>query len=79
MLAAAHQAVALVGVAVRDAAAPRDGLSGITVITDPAELAALAPDLVVEAAGRAAVLPWGRAALTAGADFAACVNLGSGR
>lgn len=39
-------------------------------ITDPAALAALRPDLVVEAAGLAAVMPWGRAALAAGADFA---------
>ena len=28
-----------------------------------ADLAALSPDLVVEAAGRGSVLPWGRAAL----------------
>lgn len=43
---------------------------GVQLITDPAELAALRPDLVVEAAGRSAVGPWGLAALTAGADFA---------
>ncbi len=40
-----------------------------TVITDPAELAALAPDVVAEAAGRETVVPWGRAALTVGADI----------
>lgn len=39
-------------------------------MTTPAALADLHPDLVVEAAGRAAVLPWGQAALQAGADFA---------
>lgn len=39
-------------------------------ITDPADLVAFRPDLVVEAAGRAAVIPWGEAALSAGADFA---------
>jgi aspartate dehydrogenase len=62
-------AVTLVGVAVRDASMARDGLVDVPVIGDPNALAALKPDLVVEAAGRAAVLPWGRAALAAGADF----------
>ena len=62
--------VTLVGVAVRDAGAARDGLGDVPLIQNPADLAALTPDLVVEAAGRAAVLPWGRAAFTAGADFA---------
>lgn len=69
-LARRHAPVQLVGVAVRDVRAARAGLSGPTLISDPGELAALAPDLVVEAAGRGAVLPWGRATLTAGADFA---------
>lgn len=40
------------------------------MITDPSQLATLRPDLVVEAAGRSAVMPWGQAALAAGADFA---------
>lgn len=43
---------------------------GVARITSPAELAALAPDLVIEAAGRGTVAPWGMAALQAGADFA---------
>jgi aspartate dehydrogenase len=42
----------------------------VPVLADPARLAALRPGLVVEAAGAAAVAPWGRAALAAGADFA---------
>lgn len=62
--------VTLVGVAVRDARAARDGLGDVALIYDPADLAALTPDLVVEAAGRAAVLPWGRAAFAVGADYA---------
>lgn len=61
--------IELVGVGVRtDRQLP--GLPApATVITDPADLAALAPDVVAEAAGRDAVVPWGRAALAAGADF----------
>lgn len=42
---------------------------GVVRMDGPEGLAALAPDLVIEAAGRAAVAPWGMAALTAGADF----------
>jgi len=42
----------------------------VPLLTTPDALGDFAPDLVVEAAGRAAVLPWGRAALRAGADFA---------
>ncbi|MCY4515976.1 MAG: aspartate dehydrogenase [Acidimicrobiaceae bacterium] len=38
-------------------------------IVDPTELAATQPDVVAEAASSAGVGPWGRAALTAGADF----------
>lgn len=58
--------VDLVGIGLRNA----DRNLPCPAITDPADLAALRPDLVVEAAGRAAVLPWGQAALAAGADFA---------
>jgi aspartate dehydrogenase len=66
LLAARGAAVDLVGVAVRDAGRQLP----CPLITDPSGLAALRPDLVVEAAGRAAVMPWGLAALAAGADFA---------
>lgn len=41
----------------------------VTRIDGPEALAALSPDLVIETAGRAAVAPWGLAALSAGADF----------
>ncbi|ARE83287.1 L-aspartate dehydrogenase [Roseovarius mucosus] len=67
LLKARAAPVDLVGVAVRDTA--RD--IGVPLIDDPAALAALRPDLVVEAAGRAAVMPWGLASLSAGADFVA--------
>ncbi|MFC2968910.1 aspartate dehydrogenase [Acidimangrovimonas pyrenivorans] len=68
---AGRPGVALAGVAVRDPSAPREGLpAGAGLIGDPSELAALAPDMVVEAAGRASVGPWGRAALELGARFA---------
>ncbi len=60
----------IAGVAVRDPARPRDLPPGATLLGGPEALADLRPRLVVEAAGRAAVAPWGRAALTAGADFA---------
>jgi len=69
MLAEGNAPVDLVGIAVRSA--PRPGLpEGVPVLRSPAELAATRADLVVEAAGRDAVAPWGRAALSAGVDFA---------
>lgn len=43
--------------------------AGVARLEAPEALVALRPDLVIEAAGRSAVLPWGRAALQAGADF----------
>ena len=71
LLAARDAPVSLCAVALRDANVPRTGLSpDIPILTKPQALAAFSPDLVVEAAGRAAVLPWGCAALSAGADFA---------
>ncbi len=62
--------VTLVAVGVRDASAVRDVPAGARLIDDPGALANFAPTLVVEAAGRASVAPWGMAALRAGADFA---------
>ena len=62
--------VNIVAVAARDSAAPATDLPlGAQLITDPAELAAIDPDVVAEAASRESVGPWGRAALEAGADF----------
>jgi len=43
---------------------------GVARIDGPEGLAALAPGLVIEAAGRAAAGPWGLAALNCGADYA---------
>lgn len=74
LLAERAAPVRVVAVAVRDAS-PREGLpEGAALLTRPDEIALLPPDLmpdlVVEAAGRASVAPWGRAALSLGADFA---------
>lgn len=63
--------VDLVALGLRPAATPRAGLpAGLPVLTDPAALADLRPDLVVEAASRDAVAPWARAALGMGVDCA---------
>ncbi len=71
-LLAARGAVArLVAVAVRDPGRPRDDLPpGAALIAAPEDLPRHGLDLVVEAAGRAAVAPWGAAALGRGVDFA---------
>lgn len=62
--------VDIVGVGVRNASALRAAPPiGAQVITEPAGLKALAPDVVAEAAGRASVGTWAPAALAAGADF----------
>ncbi|MGH8009076.1 MAG: aspartate dehydrogenase, partial [Candidatus Binatia bacterium] len=71
LLAERNSAVRIGAVAVRDRAAFRDGLpAGAVLIENPAELATTGASLVVEAAGRPSVLPWGEAALSAGMDFA---------
>ena len=62
--------VEIVAVAVSDLSAERIGIpAGAVVISDPAALSDLRPDVVAEAAGRSSVGPWGRAALGCGADF----------
>ncbi|HBF31590.1 aspartate dehydrogenase [Rhizobium sp.] len=71
MLADRRSRVRIVAVVVRDANQPRQGLpQGIRLISDPTELASTEASLAVEVAGRASVLPFGRAALEAGMDFA---------
>jgi len=66
----ADSPVEIVAVAVRDRSIARpDFPSGAQLITDPGELAATAPELVAEAAGRDSVAIWGHAALAANADF----------
>lgn len=61
--------VEIVGVGVRSMRELPGLPDGAAVLTDPADLAALAPDVVAEAAGRESVVPWGLASLAAGADF----------
>lgn len=70
LLAERGAAVKIVAVGLRDASHMRDLPHGAEVLTDPAKLAAIPADLVVEAAGRGSVAGWGRAALTTGRDFA---------
>jgi aspartate dehydrogenase len=66
----ADAAVDVVAVAVTDPQRPRPDLpESARVITSPEELAATGATVVAEAAGRASVAPWGRAALRTGADF----------
>ena len=63
--------VELVAIAVRrpDVVRPNLPTRPLRILTDPSELAACGLDVVVEAAGRDAVGPWGFASLNAGLDF----------
>lgn len=71
LLAERKSCVKIGAIAVRDRSASREGIpAGAVLIEDPAELAATGASLVVEAAGRPSVLPWGEAAFAAGMDFA---------
>ncbi|WP_295809475.1 aspartate dehydrogenase [uncultured Nitratireductor sp.] len=71
LVARDRRSVQILAVAVRDAGRARPDIpAGAQVIASPDELAGLDVDLVVEAAGRAAVAPWGAAALRLGHDFA---------
>lgn len=63
------EGVVLAGVGLRPGSTA-DLPDGVVRLDSPEGLAGLAADLVIEAAGRAAVAPWGCAALAAGADFA---------
>lgn len=66
----ADSPVKIVGVAVRDRDVERDGVpASAQLITDPSELVGISPDVVAEAAGSESVEPWGRAAVTCGADL----------
>lgn len=63
-------AIQIVAVGVRDVTVARSAIPhGAIVVDDPAQLVDVQPDLVAEAAGRGSVAPWGRAALTMGADL----------
>ena len=71
LLAQRGSAVEIAAVAVRDASVPRKGLpEGARLIAAPEDLADLKADLLVEAAGRAAVPPWAAAGLRFGWDVA---------
>jgi len=66
LLARRGRPIDIVGVGVANAGRDRPPLpAGAAVVTAPDQLAALAPDLVVEAAGRKAVAQWAPAALAA--------------
>ncbi|AZO80345.1 MULTISPECIES: aspartate dehydrogenase [unclassified Bosea (in: a-proteobacteria)] len=72
LLAGAQNArhVAIVAVGARSGTRARDIPVGAVLVTDPAQLAELDLDLVVEAAGRDAVSAWGEAALRSAPAFA---------
>lgn len=74
LLAERNMPVRIVAVATRDTVSPPEGLpEGCRHISSPEELtdgAGEMPALVLEAAGRGSVAPFGRAALAAGMDFA---------
>lgn len=61
--------VEIVAIARRPGSSSVDLPATTRLITDPAELAALSPDVVAEAASRESVAQWGPAALDCGADF----------
>lgn len=72
LLAEAGADARIVAVAVRDVAKARmrGGIpDGAQLVSDPSQLVPIDADLIVEAAGRDSVGPWGRAALAAGVDF----------
>jgi aspartate dehydrogenase len=66
LLKARNAPVEIVGVATRDDPAERARIpAGVPFLASPSELAALRPDLVAEAAGRAAIDAWAPTALAA--------------
>jgi aspartate dehydrogenase len=66
LLTLRNAAVEMVGIATLDTPESRAAIPpGIRFLTSPRELAALRPDIVVEAAGRAAIDIWAEAALAA--------------
>jgi aspartate dehydrogenase len=66
LLAARNAAVEIVGIAAIETPENRASIPpGVRFLTSPRELAELRPDIVVEAAGRAAIDVWAEAALAA--------------
>jgi aspartate dehydrogenase len=73
LLAARNDNIVLAGIATRRApASDRDLPEGVRWVPSPDALRDLAPDLVIEAAGRQAVEPWGVASLRHAPAFAVC-------
>lgn len=62
--------IAIIAIGVRSATRAQDIPAGAVLITEPAQLAGLELDLVVEAAGRDAAAIWGEAALRSAPAFA---------
>jgi aspartate dehydrogenase len=73
LLRARQSSVALVGVGLRAGRIADDPfIKGVARLTDPSQLAAVMPDVVIEAASRSAVGAWGPVALELGMDFVPC-------
>ncbi len=65
--------VELVGIGIRPGLTINDlRVEGVPRLSSPEELSAVEHDVVLEAAGRSAVKPWGSAALALGKDFIPC-------
>jgi len=62
--------IEIVALCLRKPEPPADASNGARILTEPAALATLGADLVIEAAGRDAVAQWGKAALAAAPAFA---------
>ncbi len=62
-------AVDIVAVTTRGRSQPEGLPASVQLISDPADLTDLRPDVVAEAASRESVAQWGPASLAAGADF----------
>jgi aspartate dehydrogenase len=70
LLAQRNSAVEIVGIATIDTPENRASIpQGVHFLASPSELAALRPDLVVEAAGRAAIDVWAEPALAAAPEM----------
>jgi len=69
LLKARNAPVRIVAMGLRQRRAPPASLAGARILVDPDELASVEVEIVAEAAGRDAVLPWGEAALRAGRTF----------
>lgn len=70
LLTARRAPIEIVGIATIDTEKARASIpEGVTFLRDPEQLRSIQPDLVVEAAGRAAIDGWATAALASGATL----------